>query len=227
VLWGDDETQDYMDGRDGCFRLPPFFAILREAFAQRPVWASAGSAHLLVRQGTQIMTTRQQSILIGALVVGALSTSYLSFINTICCLGVLVGGAVAAQQHVSRSSAAGMEAGEGAVLGALAGAGGSILSAVLNRALRPLNLDPQSISQSIMENMQMMQEMQGQSGMPQGFMQEQGDPGFLLVVLGIAFNLVLYSVFGAIGGAIGASLFGGDDTSEDGGVQTARADVIE
>jgi len=173
------------------------------------------------------MTTRQQSILIGALVVGALSTSYLSFVNTICCLGVLVGGAVAAQQYVSRSSAAGMEAGEGAVLGALAGAGGSVLSAVLNRALRPLNLDPQSISQSIMENMQMMQEMQGQSGVPQGFMQGQGDPGFLLVVLSIAFNLVLYSVFGAIGGAIGASLFGSDDTGEDGGVQTARADVIE
>lgn len=189
--------------------------------------AGAILAYPLRRQRSHVMTTRQQSVLIGAVVVGLLATSYLSFINTICCLGGIIGGAVAAQQYVSRSAVGSIEAGEGAILGALAGAGGSVLSSILNRALRPLNLDPQSISQSFMENMQAMQGMQGQSSMPQGFMQGQGDAGFVFMLLGFAINLTLYTIFGAIGGAIGASLFGEDDADGDGGVQTAEAEVIE
>ncbi|MFB6247957.1 MAG: hypothetical protein ABEL97_05240, partial [Salinibacter sp.] len=96
------------------------------------------------------MTPRQQSILTGAVVTGVLSTSYLSFVNAICCLGVIVGGVVATQQFTSRTGRA-IEAGDGAVIGALAGAGGAVLGSIFDAMLRPLNLDSNSISQGIMK----------------------------------------------------------------------------
>jgi len=153
------------------------------------------------------MTPRQQSILIGAIVTGILSTSYLAFINVICCLGVIAGGAVATQQYTSRTGAA-VESGDGAVLGALAGAGGAILSAFLDRALRPLGLDAQSIQQSVMQNLS--QDMQGQQ-MPPMMEQFQGDGsggGAMILLLGVVFNAVVFAIFGAVGGAIGAAIFG-------------------
>ncbi|PSQ87673.1 MAG: hypothetical protein BRD43_05735, partial [Bacteroidetes bacterium QS_4_64_154] len=104
------------------------------------------------------MTPRQQSILVGAVVTGILSTSYLGLINAICCLGVIVGGVVAAQQYAGVVSS--MKTADGVYVGALAGAGGAILSGLLNRALRPIELDSQSITQGMMEDM--MQNMEGQ-----------------------------------------------------------------
>lgn len=176
------------------------------------------------------MTPRQQSILIGAVVTGVLSTSYLSFINVLCCLGVIIGGIVAAQQYTSRMRAANerpvLESGSGAVLGALAGAGGAVIGPLLDRALRPLGLDSQTISRGMME--QWMEGMQGQQGMSPEMMQQfQGEQTFLMMVGGILLNLVLYSIFGAVGGAIGAAIFGEDDAGGGEGVQTAEAEVIE
>lgn len=154
------------------------------------------------------MTTRQHSILIGAVVTGVLSTSYLSLINTICCLGVIIGGMVAVQQYTGRTRTA-IEAGDGAVLGALAGVGGAILGAIFDAALRPFNLDSTSISQGMMQ--EWMQDMQGQQGMsPEMMEQFQGEGGFMMFLFGLVFSVVLYAIFGAIGGALGTAFFGED-----------------
>jgi len=157
------------------------------------------------------MTTRQQSILIGAVVTGALSTSYLSFINSICCLGVIIGGMVAVQQYTSRSGAA-IEAGDGAVLGALAGVAGAVLGSIFDVVLRPLNLDSSSITQGMMQ--EWMQDMQGQQGMsPEMMEQFQGGGGLMMFLMGLAFSVVLYAIFGAIGGALGTAFFGEDSAA--------------
>jgi len=171
------------------------------------------------------MTSRQHSIFVGALVIGILSTSYFSFINTICCLGVIIGGVVTAQQYAEAVPT--VQTADGAYLGALAGAGGAIIGGLLDRALRPIGLDSQSISQGFMEGM--MQNMQGQQGFsPEMMEQFQGDGGGIVIFLvGLLFNVILFAIFGAIGGAIGAALFGGDETRGPEGTQTAEAEVIE
>lgn len=141
-----------------------------------------------------------------------LSTSYLGLINMICCLGVIIGGVVAAQQFTSRTGAS-VSAGDGAVLGALAGVGGAVLAAFLDLLLRPVGLDSQSINQGMMQNMmEGMEGVQGQEGIMQGF---QGG-GAMMFVVGLVFSVVLYAIFGAIGGAIGAAIFGQDAPQDTG-----------
>ncbi len=155
------------------------------------------------------MTARQQSILIGAVVTGILSTSYLFFINILCCLGVMIGGAVAMQQYTSRTRAP-VESGDGAVLGALAGAGGAILQPILNWALRPFGLGIRDISMSMMEG------MQGQPGMSPEMMQQlQTSPSLGAILFNLVIGIIVYAIFGAIGGAIGAAIFGGDEQGGD------------
>lgn len=155
------------------------------------------------------MTARQQSILIGAVVTGILSTSYLFFINILCCLGVMIGGAVATQQYTSRTRTP-VESGDGAVLGALAGAGGAILQPILNWALRPFGLGIRDISMSMMEG------MQGQPGMSPEMMQQlQTSPSLGAILFNLVIGIIVYAIFGAIGGAIGAAIFGGDEQGGD------------
>ena len=155
------------------------------------------------------MTARQQSILIGAIVTGVLSTSYLAFINALCCLGVIIGGAVATQQYTSRTRTT-VESGDGAVLGALAGVGGAILQPVLNRALRPFGLGLRDITLSMVEG------MQGQSGMsPEMMEQMQGGQSMSSLLFSLVVGMVVYAIFGAIGGAIGAAIFGEDEQGQD------------
>jgi hypothetical protein len=158
------------------------------------------------------MTPRQQSILVGAVVTGILSTSYLSLINFACCLGVILGGAVAVQQFTSRTGTS-VETGDGAVLGALAGVGGAVLANIFDRALRPLGLDSQSISQDMMQN---FAQMEGQQGMSPEMMQQfQGGGSMTMIIVGLLVGIVVNAIFGAIGGAIGAAIFGEEDQGQD------------
>jgi hypothetical protein len=172
------------------------------------------------------MTTRQQSILIGAVVTGVLSTSYLSFINVVCCLGVILGSMVAVQQYTSRSGTA-IEAGDGAVLGALTGVAGAILGSIFDQILRPLGLDSTTISQDAMQ--QWMQGMQGQQGMSPEMMEQfqGGGGGMTAFIISLVFGVVIYAIFGAIGGAIGAAIFGSDEGGGGQPVQTPEAEVVE
>jgi len=153
------------------------------------------------------MSPRQQSILIGSIVTGVLSASYLSFINTICCLGVIIGGIVAVQQYTSRTGRV-VESGDGAVIGALSGVGGAVLGSLFDAALRPIGLDSTSISQGMMEDW--MRNMEGQQGMSPEMMQQfQGGEGSMMMfVVGLGISVVLYALFGAIGGALGTAFFG-------------------
>ncbi len=147
---------------------------------------------------------RIQSIFIGGVVVGVLSTSYLSLINLLCCFGVMLGGGVAAWHYISTTSRS-IDPVEGASMGAGAGVVGSLLSAAFDWMLRPLGLDGESVIQNLMDvDMEQMMQEQGQ------MMQE---PGMGMILVSLLMGAILWAVFGALGGAIGASLFG--DTSSD------------
>ena len=175
-----------------------------------------------------LMTSRQQSVLVGAVATGILSTSYLGFINTLCCLGVIIGGVVTAQQYASRTGGP-VESGDGAVLGALAGAGGAVLATLFDVVLRPFNLDSQSIQQGLQE--QLMQGMNGgQSVSPEVMQQMQGEGPGLLSVMGLAFlllNVIVFAIFGAIGGAVGAAIFGDETNGGADGGQPVEAEGVQ
>ncbi|MFO8233744.1 MAG: hypothetical protein R6U20_13930 [Longimonas sp.] len=154
---------------------------------------------------------RIQSIFIGSVVVGVLSTSYLSLINLLCCFGVMLGGGVAAWHYISTSNRS-IDPVEGASLGAGAGFLGSLLSAAFDWALRPLGLDGESVIQNLM-GMDMEQMMQQQDEMVQESMMQEPSVGMILITL--IMGAILWAVFGALGGAVGASLFGGNDADPD------------
>lgn len=146
---------------------------------------------------------RIQSIFIGGVVVGVLSTSYLSLINLLCCLGVMLGGGTAAWHYITTANRS-IDPVEGASLGAGAGFVGSLLSSLFDWILRPLGLDGESVLQNLMgvDMEQMMQE--------QGQMMQEPSTGMMIV--SILMGAILLAVFGAIGGAVGASLFGKDNS---------------
>jgi hypothetical protein len=146
------------------------------------------------------MQSKQQSILIGALVTGVLSTSVLGLINALCCAGVILGGMASVWHYTSTYDAA-VDTGDGALMGALAGAGGAILAAILNYILLTLGLN---FSQEIV--MGMLQSLDvDTSQIPMEQSQDLGTIAFNAVS-----SAILYAIFGAVGGAIGASVFGDD-----------------
>ena len=164
------------------------------------------------------MSSKQRAVVVGAVVTGILSTSYFALINALCCLGVMIGGAVAAQQLASAQHGH-AETGDGALLGAGAGALGAIFAQVFDVILRPLNLDSQSVFQGLQK--QMMEQMQQNPGaMPQGYeqmMQQGGETSWLVLIMITLASMIVYAIFGAIGGAIGAGLFGRGGREEPGG----------
>ncbi|MES3629319.1 MAG: hypothetical protein PPP56_04035 [Longimonas sp.] len=145
---------------------------------------------------------RIQSIFIGGVVVGILSTSYLSLINVLCCLGVVLGGGVASWHYVTTTRTA-IDPVEGATLGAGAGIVGSLLGGLFDWILRPLSLDGESIIQGFFGE-EFEQMMQGQE-------QAMQEPGLGAMIVGLIMGAILWAVFGGIGGAIAASLVKGDN----------------
>lgn len=150
------------------------------------------------------MPPKSQSVFLGALVAGVLSTSYLGFINVICCLGVIIGALVAVWHYTSTHQltiAGGVGAGMGAMVGALA----AVIAGLLTLVLVPLGIDSSAaVTDFVLETFgdQMDTEQRRQ-------LQEQAEasrtPG--AVIMGTVLSALVYAVFGAIGGAIGAALF--------------------
>ena len=85
------------------------------------------------------MPDSKQSILLGALVTGLLSTSYLSYINLLCCLGVIA-GALVAVWHYTDTNELTIPTGKGAGLGAMAAMGGTVIAVVLNLVLLQMGI---------------------------------------------------------------------------------------
>lgn len=165
------------------------------------------------------MPSKWTSILIGALVAAIsafISTALSNPANpvgsmagsAICCLGVIGAGLVAVWHYASTHSLT-IPGGEGAGMGAAAGAIGALLAGVLGYVLIAAGIlpDPEVMMEEMLETMpEEQREMAERFG---GF--GTGPVGWLI-------NAVIFAAIGAIGGVIGASLFkkGGPEPAEPG-----------
>ena len=159
------------------------------------------------------MPDHKQSIILGGLVAGVLSTSYLSFINFICCLGIII-GALVAVWHYTDTYEITIPTGKGATLGALAGIIAVLVSSVLNIILIKVGINHETAVTEFMLN------SFGDSMPPEQVEAMEAQMEATKTVgqyaLGIVIGLAVSSAFGAIGGAIGAKMFkkGGDEPTE-------------
>lgn len=145
--------------------------------------------------------------------MGLLSTSYLSYINVLCCLGVIA-GALVAVWHYTDTNELTIPTGKGAGFGAMAAIGGSLIAIVLNLVLIQIGIRHDlAIVEFFVNSMgdsmppEQLEEMERQLEAP-----FEIGPYLLNGIFGIAIS----AAFGAIGGAIGAKVFkkGGDEPTE-------------
>jgi hypothetical protein len=147
---------------------------------------------------------RLQPALLGGVFIGVLSAlPFISAANCCCCLWVVAGGVLSVYLR-QQNSPLGIPPSEGALMGLIAGAIGGLIAGVLGYAVA-LMIGPwqNDIMRRILEANQdtppefreMMERMM--SGGAMGAM----------AVMGMLFNVVLYAVFGLLGGLLGTVIF--------------------
>lgn len=150
------------------------------------------------------MPDKQQSVLLGSVVVALLSTSYIGYINFICCIGVVI-GAMVAVWHYTDAHRLTIPAGRGAVLGLQAGLIGAVIALVLNYVLIRMGIRHDHAMVDLILN------TLGDSLPPEQLdeMIEQRDAPVRLTpyLMQGSLGVLLSGGFGALGGAIGAALF--------------------
>jgi len=155
------------------------------------------------------MTSKKQSIILGGLVAGLLSTSYLGLINIACCAGIII-GALVGVWHYTNENGLTIKAGEGAAIGALIGVLAVLISFCLDYLLHFVGIPgSQEINQQFQGQIQQMfggGDMTPEQKEQVEAMQGKFDtPAFK--AMGLAVGAAVSAIFGAIGGAIGAAVF--------------------
>jgi hypothetical protein len=145
---------------------------------------------------------------IAGVVMGALSgIPFIQLCNCFFCTWAWVGGALAAMLY-SRSSGVVMTTGGGAKVGALAGVIGAVVYSVIGSLV---GLVTGSGSGEFAQALQLLRS-QGQGEMAQRLAELPVQTGGGFSIGGLCFTLVIglifLTAFGALGGLIGASLFG-------------------
>lgn len=139
--------------------------------------------------------------LIGGAVAGVLSG--LPFLNCLCCLWI-IGGAMLAVHLAARDATASLTAGDGAIAGVLTGIVAAVVDSLIGIPLRAVNL---GIARRFLERLS-----EFAPDMPSGWDAYLGKdagvtsaPWFLL---GLFITAAIFAVLGALGGILGASLYG-------------------
>lgn len=152
------------------------------------------------------MGNRLKAALIGGAVLFVLALLTvlvrLPMTRMLCCLWALVGGMIAVFIY-NRSAARAARAGEGAILGALAGLIGGIPAVI------PMLM--QMNNPAVQAQLEDRMRASGYEQMPVSMVA-------LLIIVGVVFVLMIMALT-AVGGIIGASLFG-KNTSDGGGTAT-------
>ena len=139
--------------------------------------------------------------LICGLAVGVLTA--IPLINCLCCLWI-IGGAMLAAYLFARSSATPLTPGDGAVLGILTGIVAAVADAIVSLPFETVNRE--YVQRFMNQFSQFFEEMP--SGWERWFEGRAGGLSPAWFLLGLLASAVIYAAFGAIGGLIGASLFG-------------------
>lgn len=146
--------------------------------------------------------------LYGGIIMAFISTiPFLSFINCLCCAGILLGGflAVFFYKNTLPSNAPPLIAGDCMIVGLLAGLIGAVLGAILSSIFLALfgNVAGQIIRELITgmnihipeETLKALEESTASS------------PTIKSFIIQLVSNLVVYDLFGLLGGLIGYSIF--------------------
>ena len=147
-------------------------------------------------------TDKRQPALVGGLIVGVLSAlPIVSAVNLCCCLWVVSGGAAAAYL-LQQNRVTPLTAGDGAVVGLLAGLVGAFVYLAVSI--------PITILIAPMERALMQRVLENSGTMPPGFREYMGTyvGGGVRIALGFIFMLTVGSVFSTLGGLLGAVIFG-------------------
>ena len=140
--------------------------------------------------------------LIGGVVAGVLSG--IPFLNCLCCLWI-IGGAMLATYLLARESPVSLKAGDGAMVGVLTGIFAAVTDTIIGIPLRAVNL---AVARRFLER---FSEFAGE-GMPTNWEswldQDMPGPGLAWFFFGLLISAAVFAALGALGGVLGASLFG-------------------
>ncbi len=146
--------------------------------------------------------------LIGGLIIGLLSgLPVIQLGNCFCCLWVIV-GAIFAAYLLSKEAKISLKAGDGAIVGMFSGIIGAIISSLINLPFRALN------QQIVARFLERLPEYGGEFPQDMNLWLKRGAEFSLpMFMLGLVISVIIYALFGALGGIIGTSLFGKKKTT--------------
>lgn len=139
--------------------------------------------------------------LIGGAFIGIISAiPIINWINCFCCAGVIIGGILAVRFYNKNLGVFELTSSDGMTLGLMAGASGALISTILTAMFTG------GVKQQIDKVLEYSSEMPPELEEALLRIQEMGGELFFVIV-GLVFSLIVYSIFGIIGGLIGVSLF--------------------
>ncbi len=139
--------------------------------------------------------------LIGGLAAGVLSS--VPVLSCLCCLWI-IGGAMLSANLYAKGSPVSMTAGDGAIVGIFSGIAAAVAASFVNLAFQPANRE---IARRVADQMsQMFPNMSSEWDSVLRSSTQGVSPAMFL--LGLFIQAAVFAVFGALGGIIGASLFG-------------------
>jgi len=139
--------------------------------------------------------------LAGGIAAGVLTA--VPFVNCFCCLWI-IGGAMLAAYLFAKGSPAPLTPGDGAILGILTGIVAAVADSILSLPFEAMNRE---FVQRFMDQFSQFVE-QMPSGWERWLDQRAGGVSPAWFLLGLLASAVIYAAFGALGGLIGASIFG-------------------
>lgn len=139
--------------------------------------------------------------LIGGAVAGVLSG--LPFLNCLCCLWI-IGGAMLSVHLLARDARTSVTAGDGAITGVLTGIVAAVVDSLMGIPLRAVNLE---VARRFLQRLSEFAE-----DMPSGWEsylnKDMGITNAPWFLLGLFVTAAIFAVLGALGGILGASVFG-------------------
>jgi hypothetical protein len=139
--------------------------------------------------------------LVGGITAGVLTA--VPLVNCFCCLWI-IGGAMLAAYLFAKGSPTSLTPGDGAVLGILTGIVAAVADSIVGLPFETMNRE---FVQKFMDQFsQFVEEMP--SGWERWLDLRAGGMSPAWFLLGLLASAVIYAAFGALGGLIGASMFG-------------------
>jgi len=139
--------------------------------------------------------------LIGGVFIGVISAiPVINIINCFCCAGVIAGGILAVHLYKKNLGPVEMQYSDGVIIGLMAGASGALISTIIESAIG------QSAGEVVNKLLDAYPEIPPE--VEDILLQIQSTQGDLFfIIIGLIFALIIYSIFGVLGGVIAVSIF--------------------